>query len=530
VGDAQGQRFTATRSGVIVLLAIAGLACLWVRLGRLPNIYDEGLTLAGADRILLGDVPYKDFWHTHPPGQIWLTAAVFWLVGESMMAARTLDAAVKVLLAISIWNWAGRLGLERGAGRAIAVTAFAFAVLWLEALGTFGYAGFPALLCGLESLRLVLRSLDEPDVRRAGRLMAGAGLVAGAGALFRLDSGVHGAAAATVTVLLFHATATPQLHDGRWRAASGALAIFASGAAVPLLLALGALAAQGVSAQSLFDTLVVYPATVFPDMRRLPPPAPSWRTLAFYVPIGLGVLGLARGVLRLKRSERHDTQALGWCALSLLVLAAIPQARTRADLLHQLPVLLPTLPLAAAWGEALWRRGPPGRAGAAMLAPLFALTYLWQPATSWLGPPPTRSQRDHGLARAAGVALRADQAAAVRAVQRLAPPGAFVYVGNGRHDRSVANDALFYFLAARQYPTYYHNLLPGLTTREAAQRIIVSDLRSHGVRYVVLCTQFDEATEPNASRESGSADLDAYLRGAYGLTSTIGQYQVWVRR
>jgi 4-amino-4-deoxy-L-arabinose transferase-like glycosyltransferase len=99
----------------------------------LPNIYDEGLTLVGADRILLGEVPFKDFWHTHPPGHIWLTAGLFRLTGESIIVLRALDSLVKVLLALSVWRWAARLGLGRTAG-----AAFVVALLWL---GWFGLSG-----------------------------------------------------------------------------------------------------------------------------------------------------------------------------------------------------------------------------------------------------------------------------------------------------------------------------------------------------------------------------------------------------
>jgi hypothetical protein len=513
-----------------IVLLIAGLAFLFTRIGQPPAIYDEGLTLVGADRILLGEVPFRDFWHTHPPGQIWLTAALFRFAGESMMALRVLDAVVKVLLALSVWGWAVRLGLARTAGSAFAIAAFAVAALWLELLGTFGYSGFPALLCGLESLALVVRCLAAPRSGHAQLQMAGAGLAAGIGMVFRLDFGLGTVAAAASTIVLAHSMTKILPGRERWRGATRELALFAAGAGLPVLLALIGLMAQGATLPRLIDALIIYPAATFREVRRLPPPAFSWKTLAFYVPAWVGILGLVRGILLLRRGARGDVAALGWCALSVLMLAALPQARTRADLVHQLPVLLPSVALAAAWGHEQFLRQSMRIAGALFLVPVFALTYLARPAVSWLRPLPAASAHDHGVGRAAGVELLRDQAAAVRAVRDRTAPEDFVFVGNGRHDRGVANDALFYFLAGRRYPTFYHNMLPGLTTRDTVQRVIVSQLQARGVRYVVLCTAFDGAIEPNASRAAGSHELDEYLRRAYVRSTTIGHYQIWIRR
>jgi len=507
------------------LLLVAGLAFLSVRIGRLPNIYDEGLALVCADRLLLGEVPFKDFWHTHPPGYIWLAAGLFRLVGESMMALRVLDAVIKVVLALSLWGWAVRLGLAR-----TAVAAFVVALVWLEYFGMFGYAVVPALLCGLESLAFVVRSLDAATPRRRHVQVVAAGLVAGVGTLFRLDFGFYTALAAASTLVLAHSMTKQCPARERVRRASRDLLLFAAACAAPVLLALIVLLAQGATLSRIYDTLIVYPVVTFPEVRRTPLPAFSWRALPFHVPVWVGVSGLALGLFRLRRGARESTRSLAWCGLSLLLLAAMPQARTRADIVHQLPILLPSIALAAAWWRELFRRSALRRSAAALLLPVFALTYLRVPATSWFGPSSVLSERDHGLSRAAGVELRPDQAAAVRAVRNGTAPGEFVFVGNGRNDRTVMNDALFYFLAGRRYPTFYHNMLPGLTTREAVQREIVSDLGNHGVRYIALCTAFDGMVESNASSAVGSGQLDAYIHRAYVRSTTTGRYQVWVRK
>jgi hypothetical protein len=179
----------------------------------------------------------------------------------------------------------------------------------------------------------------------------------------------------------------------------------------------------------------------------------------------------------------------------------------------------------------LWKCGGALRAGAGALVPVLALAYLAAPVYSWVRPGSPTATASHGLTRAAGVALEPDQAAAVRAVQQRTPAAEAIYVGNTRHDRLVRNDALFYFLASRRYATAYHNLLPGLVTREDVQREMIASLQITATRCLVLCARFDDSTEPNASsRAGGSQFLDAYIRQAYALSDTIGAYQVWTAR
>ena len=516
------------------LLLIAAFLFLLVRISRPPVVYDEGLILAGADRLLLGEIPFKDFWNTHPPGQIWLVAGLFRVFGESMLVLRVYDAAVKAGLALVLFDWAARL-----APRPLALSAFAVAAIWLECWGSwgFGYTAFPALLLGLVSIARLVAASDASTSLRARSLLAGAGLCTGLAALFRLDFGAYTALAAVATIGTAWACERPRLARVRLREAAVALAVYGAGVILPVVLALAVLAAQGVSMSRLVDVLITYPTRVFPRYRQLPLPGFTVWRLAYYLPVWVAVASLARGAWLVRGAGGGRSKALAWCGLSLAALVALPQAWTRADLVHQAPLLLPSIPLAVALWSGLWSRGGVLRMAAYGLVPVFALTYMAAPAYSWIRPASATATTAHGLSRAAGVALEPDQAAAVRAVQQRTRAGDAIYVGNTRHDRLVGNnrfagnDALFYFLAARRYATAYHNLLPGLATREDVQREMIAGLQATKTHWLVLSTRFDEAAEPNASSLArGSRLLDAHIRQAYTLSGTIGGYQVWTAR
>lgn len=55
---------------------------------------DEGIVLQGADRILRGEVPYRDFFSFYTPGSFYLVATLFKIFGNSFLVARTSIAVV----------------------------------------------------------------------------------------------------------------------------------------------------------------------------------------------------------------------------------------------------------------------------------------------------------------------------------------------------------------------------------------------------------------------------------------------------
>ena len=100
-------------------------------------------------------------------------------------------------------------------------------------------------------------------------------------------------------------------------------------------------------------------------------------------------------------------------------------------------------------------------------------------------------------------------------------------IGNGRHDRVVQNDVMFYFLSERRSATKYHELHPGQVTTEPVQRAVINELQGNGVRYAVVFVGNDDLVEPNASAISSNvALLDAFLASRYRLVKEFGNYKI----
>src|SRR5438128_3046516 len=49
---------------------------------------DEGIVLQGAERILHGEVPYRDFFSFYTPGSFYFVAFLFRFLGDSLVVAR----------------------------------------------------------------------------------------------------------------------------------------------------------------------------------------------------------------------------------------------------------------------------------------------------------------------------------------------------------------------------------------------------------------------------------------------------------
>ncbi len=56
---------------------LASLVYLTLSMDQAVGIYDEGITLVGADRVLHGAIPHRDFYTLYGPGQYYVLAALY---------------------------------------------------------------------------------------------------------------------------------------------------------------------------------------------------------------------------------------------------------------------------------------------------------------------------------------------------------------------------------------------------------------------------------------------------------------------
>jgi 4-amino-4-deoxy-L-arabinose transferase-like glycosyltransferase len=95
---------------------------------------DEGIVLEGAERILRGEVPYRDFFSFYTPGSFYLVALIFRIFGDSLAIARLSVAAAGALCSVVTYLLARRvcsrgMSLFAAVLTTVAGAAFRFLVL-----------------------------------------------------------------------------------------------------------------------------------------------------------------------------------------------------------------------------------------------------------------------------------------------------------------------------------------------------------------------------------------------------------------
>ena len=147
-------------------------AVLLVALGHLGRVYnrgfnllDEGFVLHVAERVLQGQVPYRDFFTQLTPGAFLALAAVFKVTGPSVIVGRWVTVLIGLLITALLYL-SGRRILSRPAA---ALAALAFPV-WGIGQGWFypNYSWFALAGCML-ALECTLRAVERlgtPPERR----------------------------------------------------------------------------------------------------------------------------------------------------------------------------------------------------------------------------------------------------------------------------------------------------------------------------------------------------------------------------
>lgn len=88
----------------LVVFSVAAVAAWWLAAHRFILTFDEGIYLAGAERVVRGQVPYRDFFAITGPGTFWLHAAFLKLLGPTLAHARlVLVIDLAVLSAAVYW-------------------------------------------------------------------------------------------------------------------------------------------------------------------------------------------------------------------------------------------------------------------------------------------------------------------------------------------------------------------------------------------------------------------------------------------
>ncbi|MFC1497402.1 ArnT family glycosyltransferase [Verrucomicrobiota bacterium] len=515
---------------VSVISAIA-LTHMFAASVRGINIYDEGVSVYGAMRILSGDIPYRDFWTIYAPGQFYVLAALFRIFPASLLTGRIFT--VFVLLAISFAVYAITNRIQN---RKSALLAWILSLVWLSSFRFYCSSVPAALLCSLLSCLFFIRFVSDRKILN----ILFAGFLAGLATIFRHDLGLCFIAGQLLVAALFSMRqpdkAVIKPRKAKYLATFMLIGGFIT-ATIPVLMFF----ICKVPAKIIINDLLIFPLKVFPEVRSVPYPLPGIHTMAFYfVPLTFVsalfhiVPGMKRGI-----NDATDHKNIGLLMLVVTEMLFFTHVTVRSDISHLLPSIIPGIILFAVMSDDAYKaitRGTGAGIGRirltiAIIMTVTALLAFLKPFTeqiAYMTDILNSKCYVMKLKRAVGIRLRPHESVyedIIRKVQEVVPEGGKIFVGNMRHDRIPMNDIMFYFLSERESVTKYHELHPGLATTEEIQKEIIEEIAQNGVEYVIL-TQFNDL-EPNQTSSKGADVLDIYIRTHFKPIITLESYSIW---
>jgi hypothetical protein len=516
--------------------------------------YDEGLVLVGAERVLRGELPYRDFWTLYGPGSFYVLAGLYSLFGELVLVERGFDIATKTAIVTLVFAVVLQFHL-----RAVAFGAGVLSLGLLLYLRSYSAPLFPAMAASLAAVLAVYKVSLEPRPRPAFV----AGVAVGVTTCFRHDLGAY--ALLAWAGFLIHLAWTGRGDPGPRRPGAWAAAGWLAAGMVLSLGPVIAFFAASVPAADLYRDFVEIPLSVYPRVRALPfPPivdalAETVRThspgplgpLIVYLP--LIVIGTALGSEFLRPTQpdgrgrvglAQDTSAQTRLFRFLLLLGALFYVKglVRVSPLHVGASLIVSIVLL---GASIARaRSPMWRTGLAVAGGLALLALLAKPlvtgaeratdglsaaavfADRWMTHASTLC-REPIVPRLRCFRLEPDATAVAAYLVQHGASGQRVYVGLGRHDKIFAANLALTFAVAAIPPTRWHDLHPGVQTRADVQAQMIEELRAAPLAYAVLDDQWDLVTEPNDSAlSSGVTALDDYLAGHFEPVFRAGSLTV----
>jgi hypothetical protein len=521
------------------------------------NIYDEGITVYGAARIMQGEIPYRDFWAIYPPGQFYALALLFKFFGASIIVERIYSGIVSFLIVVFTYCLTRKLVSQK-----FALISWFLITLWIGGPFFFySYPILPAIMFALISCLCLSEFIFKK--RKWGLLLAG--ISTGVAVLFRHDIGFYTFLSETAVIIPFeYVSLSKNANNRAWRVFEGlqTWSKYLVGVIVVILPATGFLI-YNVPVRELLSDLILFPAMTFPKYRSLPYPGPipnptgiigGGQTIFNYAIETLGrvpfyfppiVFAITLVGIMFSICNRRNLSEQKWLTILLFLLGVtfFNQAISRSDKIHLLPAITPTIILFPSLLSNIVRKDNimshfAIRSFLYFLALLVVLSFTLDSLKRIIKTgsilPLTTDLVSMDVNRARGIYLPAEQAGhltkAVGYIQSCVPEEGKIFVGNSRHDRSFANDIMFYFLSERHSATKYHDLHPGLTTTRPIQREIIDELNRYGVNYIVLWSGLENVREPNKSGESSSiSDLDDFIRNNYKNIIRFGPYTILKR-
>jgi len=477
--------------------------------------FDEAVILVGADRIMKGEIPYKDFLTIYGPAQIYTLATLFEFFGVSVTVERIYDIIIKSFLSIIIF-----LIIRKIASNKTAIIGWVMSLIWIEYSYFHVYPVYPAVLFTFISVYFLLFHIEQE--KKSYVVLSAISIVIAI--LFRHDLG--GLAALVITTILIL-----RKKISKQKSWLPLIYYIATGIITSVPVIIWLLIYSDINAA--LNDLIYYPLSI-PGQQGLPYPVLSRWNLPFYVFPSVLLIGLLT-FIKLIKQKMINTTAYGILLISVVGIVFCNQLWGRTDITHLIPSSLAAILLSPILMHTLLKINSQSSRFYAFIFMLFIIFFgitLSKPLEKKFQLLPRNysiSVINPDIKRAKYAFISQDIKDVVSFIQNITTLDEYIYVGVKNHDNLVMNDPIFYFLAERNCATKYHELSPGHVTTVKIQNEMVNELKNTNTSLVVLAPR--HSSEPNISGIDVKIDiLDEYISSNFELRRTFGIYEIWTRK
>ena len=523
---------------IISILWLASLAYTLPVYNKYWAPFDEGIIVVAAQRLLAGEIPYKDFFIVmYPPGQIYMLAAIFKLFASSLIAGRIYTALISVGISMLVFF------ITRILTKNLVISIFSWLMVLTSLsprLGALPAPIWPGMLLGILSVYIFIRYLKNP---KSSSIFI-AGLTAGAAILFRHDIGIF----AALSILL------PLLIEALNKKSVKYIIFFVSAISfitIPWVAYFLSLSAS----KDIFNSLIAF-TFIHEKTAGIPFPRPCFdlnmifhgslhfiNVNQFYLPIlvyGYTLIRLLARVLRY--SWRIEAEGLSLLSILSFGMFTFNHVRIRSDAAHLLTVLAPAMILSAFILHDAFSSGFKFKlkciakyATGLVIAMLLGLLLI-KNVDKYIKNTYIKVYRYDivkvGFERGALYLPReeaGDVLSTVKFIKENTGTGDRIYIGNIAHWKDdFGGSTVLYFLADRLPSAKFYELLPGLVTNKEVQIEIRDSLIHKDVKLIVL-----QDVEMAGLERSGVPEerriLDDFIEREYKATARFGKYNIYKR-
>jgi hypothetical protein len=494
-----------------VLLLLFAVAIAYPRWCAGIDWRDEGLLAYGAERVLNGEIPHRDFISVQPPLSFYTAAGFFKLCGTSLATLRIFGLSLFLLFPILIYSVGRRLTLRPILSFAAASPACILGIPYVYFVPLAVWQGiavsFAAVLLLVSAVRSKRRWLALP-----------AGSLSAISLFLRHDQAAYTIISIFALLIVLNFARDDSFSKTNVKRA---LLFWLLGIGIVVIPSIVVCSKVGALPE-MFRQLVVFPFATYRKTSSLPFPKFAVHktvlenavVLLYYLPPSvqtIATLYLARSILRRRFRLREAIFAflIVWSALFYL------QVTVRSDQTHLL-MTLPPFFLLTAFGWSIVKEAIAShRTLATVLSAVPAIlvvTFLWT-LRAFALPDVTHAKEQLALKRG-GVRIEQPQVVVsfVHSLQASVPPT--------RSILALPYQPMFYFLCERRNPTRWNYLWPGDQTARDHERFV--EEAEHDPPAVVLLA------EPRGLAVSAPAILE-YVQTHYIRTGEFGNLTVYVR-